>query len=48
MRLLLTGDKASEMSDSTGTLWLDTGARDWSREMLDLTDLTLDHMPKPL
>lgn len=46
VRLLLTGDKASEMSDSAGTLWLDMAARAWSDEMLALTDLTRDHMPK--
>ncbi len=46
IRLLLTGDKASEMSDSAGTLWLATGERDWSDEMLDLSDLTRSHMPR--
>jgi xylulokinase len=46
VRLLLTGDKASEMSDSTGTLWLATGERDWSDRMLELTHLTRSHMPR--
>jgi xylulokinase len=46
IRLKLTGDKASDMSDSAGTLWLDTEKRDWSDEMLGLTDLGRSHMPK--
>ena len=46
VRLRLTGDKASEMSDSAGTLWLDTAKRDWSDEMLALTDLSEANMPK--
>jgi xylulokinase len=46
IRLRLTGDKASDMSDSAGTLWLATETRDWSDEMLDLTALTRAHMPK--
>jgi xylulokinase len=46
IRLKLTGDKASDMSDSAGTLWLATETRDWSEEMLDLTALTRAHMPK--
>jgi xylulokinase len=46
VRLKLTGDKASDMSDSAGTLWLATETRDWSEEMLDLTALTRAHMPK--
>lgn len=45
VRLLLTGGKASDMSDSAGTLWLDTAKRDWSTEMLRLTSLDLSHMP---
>jgi xylulokinase len=46
VRLKLTGDKASEMSDSAGTLWLDTAKREWSDEMLALTDLDRSNMPK--
>ena len=45
VRLLMTGDAASDMSDSAGTLWMDVAARDWSDAMLDLTGLTRDHMP---
>ena len=46
VRLLMTGDHASEMSDSAGTLWLDVGKRDWSDELLAATSLTRAHMPK--
>lgn len=45
IRLALTGDKASDMSDSAGTLWLDTGARAWSEAMLAASNLTVAHMP---
>ena len=46
VRLLMTGEKASDMSDSAGTLWLDVARRDWSDELLSATGLTRDHMPK--
>lgn len=46
VRLLMTGDHASEMSDSAGTLWLDVAKRDWSDELLAATSLTRAHMPK--
>jgi xylulokinase len=45
VRLNLSGDKASDMSDSAGTLWLATEKRDWSDEMLRLTNLDRSHMP---
>jgi xylulokinase len=34
------------MSDSAGTLWLETAKRDWSDEMLALTDLSRENMPR--
>ncbi|MDJ0826007.1 MAG: xylulokinase [Rhodobacter sp.] len=46
LRLWLTGDYVAEMSDAAGTSWLDTGARDWSDELLGLTGLGRDHMPR--
>jgi len=46
VRLLMTGDHASDMSDSAGTLWLDVARRDWSDELLTATSLTRAHMPK--
>ena len=45
IRLRMTGDYASDMSDAAGTLWLDIGARDWSTELLQACELTRDHMP---
>ncbi len=46
VRLALTGEKASDMSDSAGTLWLDVAARDWSDDMLAATGLNRSHMPR--
>ena len=46
IRLILTGDKASDMSDSAGTLWLDVGRRDWSDAMLEATGLKRSYMPE--
>ncbi|MEL7218993.1 MAG: xylulokinase [Pseudomonadota bacterium] len=46
IRLLLTGEKVSEMSDASGTLWLDVARRRWSQEMLDAVGLTEGHMPR--
>jgi xylulokinase len=46
VRLCMTGDRASDMSDSAGTLWLDVGNRDWSDVMLRATGLDRSHMPK--
>ena len=39
LRLWLTGEAVSEMSDAAGTSWLDTGAREWSDELLAKTGL---------
>lgn len=46
VRLIMTGDKASDLSDSAGTLWLDTGARNWSDAMLAACSLSREHMPR--
>ena len=45
LRLKLTGEKISDMSDSAGTLWLDVEKRDWSDAMLRATGLNKSHMP---
>ena len=45
LRLWLTGEHVSEMSDASGTSWLDTGARAWSRELLAATGLDERQMP---
>jgi len=46
IRLRLTGHHVSEMSDASGTLWLDVGRRDWSDDLLEATGLTRAHMPR--
>lgn len=46
VRLLMTGDKASDMSDSAGTLWLDVAKRAWSDRLLDACSLSTSHMPR--
>ncbi|MEM1430778.1 MAG: xylulokinase [Pseudomonadota bacterium] len=46
LRLWLTGEHVSEMSDSAGTSWLDTSARDWSDTLLDRAGLSRSHMPR--
>jgi xylulokinase len=46
LRLWLTGEHVAEMSDAAGTSWLDTGARDWSDDLLAATGLTRSHMPR--
>jgi xylulokinase len=45
LRLLLTGEYATDVSDAAGTLWLDVAHRSWSSALLDATGLTLAHMP---
>ncbi|MDM9620794.1 xylulokinase [Rhizobium sp. S96] len=45
LRLWLTGEHISEMSDSAGTSWLDTGKRKWSSELLAATGLDEKQMP---
>ena len=34
------------MSDASGTLWLNVKERRWSKTLLNLTDLSEDHMPR--
>jgi xylulokinase len=46
LRLWLTGEHVAEMSDAAGTSWLDTGARDWSDDLLARTGLSRDTMPR--
>jgi len=46
LRLKLTGEKVSEMSDASGTLWLDVGQRRWSGEVLAACELGVEHMPR--
>ena len=46
LRLWLTGDFVSEMSDASGTSWLDVAKRDWSQELLAVSNLDRSHMPR--
>ncbi len=46
VRLLMTGEKASDCSDAAGTLWVDVAKRRWSPEMLAATGLEESHMPR--
>lgn len=46
LRLFLTGDHVSDMSDAAGTAWLETEARDWSSVLLKATGLGRSHMPR--
>jgi xylulokinase len=46
LRLLLTGEHVSDMSDASGTMWLDVANRQWSPELLALTHLNESHMPR--
>ena len=46
LRLRLTGEAASDMSDAAGTLWMDVGARRWSPVLLAATGLDERQMPR--
>ena len=46
VRLRLTGERVSDMSDAAGTGWLDVARREWSDAMLAASDLTRAHMPR--
>ena len=46
LRFTLSGEFASDMSDASGTLWLDVGARDWSDELLAACGLSRAQMPR--
>lgn len=45
LRLWLTGEHASEMSDAAGTAWLDVGGRCWSADLLEASGMRPDQMP---
>ncbi|CAM5323164.1 xylulokinase [Frigidibacter albus] len=46
VRLRLSGDKASDLADSSGTMWVDLAARDWSGPMLDASGMDRAQMPR--
>ena len=45
LRFKMTGDYATDLSDASGTSWLDIKARNWSDAMLNACELSTDHMP---
>ena len=45
LRLWLTGEYASDMSDASGTSWLDVAGRCWSDELLSKSGMRRDQMP---
>lgn len=45
LRLWLTGERVGEMSDASGTSWLDVAARAWSSELLQASGMRDDQMP---
>ena len=46
LRLMMTGERVSDMSDASGTLWLDVGKRQWSNQVLAACGLTESQMPR--
>lgn len=48
LRFFLSGEVVTEMSDASGTLWLDVGRRDWSDEVLAASSLSRAQMPRLL
>jgi xylulokinase len=45
LRLWLTGEHMSDMSDSAGTAWFDVAKRRWSADLLAVTELSEREMP---
>ena len=46
LRLVLSGEAIEDVSDASGTLWLDAARRDWSDTSLAATGLSRDQMPR--
>jgi len=46
VRFRMTGQRIEDMSDASGSLWLDVGARDWSDAALAATGLSRSAMPR--
>jgi xylulokinase len=46
LRYRLSGDFAADLSDASGTMWVDVAARDWSDQLLSATGLDRTHMPR--
>ena len=48
LRLMLSGEAATDASDASGTLWLDIGRRDWSPALVQAGGMRLDQLPAVL
>src|SRR5207244_10475762 len=46
LRLRLTGDKATDASDASGTLLLDLKERGWSREIVHALEVPSEWLPR--
>ena len=46
LRLVLSGEAVEDVSDASGSLWLDVARRDWSDAALAATGLSRNHMPR--
>ena len=46
IRYRMTGEFASDMSDSSGTYWLDVAKRQWSDDLLRASDMRREQMPR--
>ena len=46
VRLKLSGEKATDLADASGTMWIDLSARNWSDRMLEASGLNRTHMPQ--
>lgn len=46
LRLVLSGEAIEDVSDASGSLWLDAARRDWSDAALAATDLSRAHVPR--
>lgn len=45
LRFILTDEFYSDLSDASGTYWLDIKNRNWSQELLDATNMSISQMP---
>ena len=45
LRFYLTGEFFSDLSDASGTYWLDVENRDWSKKLLDASSMSISQMP---
>ena len=46
LRLCITGAYATDLSDASGTCWLDVAKREWSDVMIEATGLKRHHLPE--